>query len=446
MNEQETLDYARIAQAIGYIRENFKRQPGLDEIAREVALSTAHFQRMFTEWAGVSPKKFLQYTSIEYAKKILDETHASLFDTAQETGLSGTGRLYDLFVNIEGMTPGEYKNGGENLSINYSFAKSPFGELFIASTNKGICCLEFADDHDAAFHSLLKKFPNATFTPAVDEMQQNALSIFTQDWRKLKDIKLHLKGTDFQLKVWETLLKIPVAGLTTYGDIAAGINNPKACRAVGTAVGENPVAFLIPCHRVIRSSGELGNYHWGEIRKTAIIGWEAAKNGYLNKYKAGSFEILAAIHKYLFGEIYDFAGKVRNVNIAKGNFRFAPVMYLQAAIENIEKMPQSTFDEIVEKYVEMNIAHPFREGNGRSTRIWLDLILKKELNKVIDWSLVDKEDYLLAMERSPIRDIEIKYILKQALTDKVNDREVYMKGIDYSYYYEGYVIYKAENL
>ena len=260
MNEQETLDYARIAQAIGYIRENFKRQPGLDEIAREVALSTAHFQRMFTEWAGVSPKKFLQYTSIEYAKKILDETHASLFDTAQETGLSGTGRLYDLFVNI-----------------------SPFGELFIASTNKGICCLEFADDHDAAFHSLLKKFPNATFTPAVDEMQQNALSIFTQDWRKLKDIKLHLKGTDFQLKVWETLLKIPVAGLTTYGDIAAGINNPKACRAVGTAVGENPVAFLIPCHRVIRSSGELGNYHWGEIRKTAIIGWEAAKNEYLNK-------------------------------------------------------------------------------------------------------------------------------------------------------------------
>lgn len=151
-------------------------------------------------------------------------------------------------------------------------------------------------------------------------------------------------------------------------------------------------------------------------------------------------------HKYLFGEIYDFAGKVRNVNIAKGSFRFAPVMYLQAAIENIEKMPQSTFDEIIEKYVEINIAHPFREGNGRSTRIWLDLILKKELKQVIDWSLVDKEDYLLAMERSPIKDIEIKYILKQALTDKVDDREVYMKGIDYSYYYEGYVIYKAEDL
>ena len=179
----------------------------------------------------------------------------------------------------------------------------------------------------------------------------------------------------------------------------------------------------------ITDSTELARMEEKISKKKAV---ELFENGYLNKYKAGSFEILA--------------GKVRNVNIAKGNFRFAPVMYLQAAIENIEKMPQSTFDEIVEKYVEMNIAHPFREGNGRSTRIWLDLILKKELNKVIDWSLVDKEDYLLAMERSPIRDIEIKYILKQALTDKVNDREVYMKGIDYSYYYEGYVIYKAENL
>lgn len=277
MNEQKKLDYARIAQAIEYIRENFKKQPGLDEIAHEVALSTAHFQRMFTEWAGVSPKSFLQFTSIEYAKKVLAETHMSLFDTAQETGLSGTSRLYDLFVNIEGMTPGEYKNGGENLSINYSFAESPFGEIFIASTSKGVCCMEFADSRETAFNSILKKFPNAQFTQVVDEVQQNALFIFTRDWSKLKEIKLHLKGTDFQLKVWNALLRIPKGGLTTYGDIAAEINNPKACRAVGTAVGENPVAFLIPCHRVIRSSGELGNYHWGEIRKTAIIGWEAAK-------------------------------------------------------------------------------------------------------------------------------------------------------------------------
>ena len=156
--------------------------------------------------------------------------------------------------------------------------------------------------------------------------------------------------------------------------------------------------------------------------------------------------MLAAIHKYLFDEIYDFAGKIRTVNMTKGNFRFAPVMYLEAAIENIEKMPQTTFDEIIEKYVEMNIAHPFREGNGRSTRIWLDLLLKEELNVVVDWSLVDKEDYLLAMERSPIKDIEIKHLLKKALTDKVNDREMYMKGIDHSYYYEGYAVYKTEEL
>lgn len=286
VNKQKTLDYARIAQAIEYIRENFKKQPGLDEIAREVALSSTHFQRMFTEWAGVSPKKFLQYTRIEYAKKILEETRLSLFDAAQETGLSGPGRLHDLFVNLEGMTPGEYKNGGENLSINYSFAQSPFGEIFVASTPKGICAMEFADTREIAFNSLLKKFPHANFTQMMDERQQNALFIFTQDWSKLKEIKLHLRGTDFQLKVWATLLKIPLGGLTTYGNIAAGIHHPKACRAVGTAVGENPIAFLIPCHRVIRSSGELGNYRWGEVRKTAIIGWEAAKTQWQLNHKS----------------------------------------------------------------------------------------------------------------------------------------------------------------
>lgn len=166
----------------------------------------------------------------------------------------------------------------------------------------------------------------------------------------------------------------------------------------------------------------------------------------LEKYPVGSFAQLAAIHRYLFEDIYDFAGKVRSVNIAKGNFRFAPIMYLQAALKSIENMPQSTFDEIIEKYVEMNVAHPFREGNGRSARIWLDLILKQELHLVVDWSFVDKDDYLLAMERSPIRDIEIKHLLKRALTDWIDDREVYMKGIDHSYYYEGYTLYKTEEL
>ena len=170
------------------------------------------------------------------------------------------------------------------------------------------------------------------------------------------------------------------------------------------------------------------------------------EHGILDKQKAGSFQALAEIHKYLFEDIYDFAGKIRTVNIAKGGFRFAPVMYLESSLENIEKMPQSTYDEIIEKYVEMNIAHPFREGNGRSTRIWLDLILKKELGQVIDWSRVDKEDYLSAMERSPVKDIEIKHILKQALTNRINDREVYMKGIDHSYYYEGYSTFKISDL
>ena len=193
----------------------------------------------------------------------------------------------------------------------------------------------------------------------------------------------------------------------------------------------------------ITDSTELARMEEKISKKKAV---ELFENGYLNRYKAGTFQMLAAIHEYLFDEIYDFAGKMRTVNMAKGNFRFAPVMYLEAAIENIEKMPQTTFDEIIEKYVEMNIAHPFREGNGRSTRIWLDLLLKEKLNVVVDWSRVDKEDSLLAMERSPIKDIEIKYLLKQALTDKVKDRELYMKGIDHSYYYEGYAVYKAEEL
>lgn len=173
---------------------------------------------------------------------------------------------------------------------------------------------------------------------------------------------------------------------------------------------------------------------------------ELFESGALDELQAGTFEALAEIHRNLFGDIYEFAGKTRTVNLAKGNFRFAPLMYLQAAIENVEKMPQSTYDEMIEKYVEMNIAHPFREGNGRSTRIWLDLMLKSEIKQVIDWSKVDKDDYLLAMERSPIKDIEIKYFLKEALTDKINDREIYMKGIDHSYYYEGYTVYKVEEL
>lgn len=193
----------------------------------------------------------------------------------------------------------------------------------------------------------------------------------------------------------------------------------------------------------LTSSAELAREEERISKKKAAMLFE---NHILDNLKSGKFSTLQTIHKYLFDEIYDFAGKLRTVNIAKGNFRFAPLMYIESALKNIDEMPQSNFDEIIEKYVEMNIAHPFREGNGRSARIWLDHMLKTEIGKVIDWSKVDKEDYLLAMERSPIRDIEIKYVLKNALTDEIDSHEVYMKGIDHSYYYEGYTAFKADEL
>ncbi|MFZ0599163.1 MAG: methylated-DNA--[protein]-cysteine S-methyltransferase [Flavobacterium sp.] len=278
MNTQENINYNRIAEAIDYIKSNFKEQPNLDEVAEKVHLSPFHFQRLFTDWAGTSPKKFLQYISVEHAKKILKENNrATLFDAAFDTGLSGTSRLHDLFVNIEGMTPAEYKNGGKNLEINYSFAESPFGSIIVASTNKGVCFMAFAEDEETGFPDLHNKFPNATFSRKLDLAQQNALFIFQNDWSKLSEIKLHLKGTDFQLKVWETLLKIPMGKLSTYGTIAQQIEKPNASRAVGTAIGSNPVAFLIPCHRVIQSSGTFGGYMWGNTRKTAIIGWEGVQ-------------------------------------------------------------------------------------------------------------------------------------------------------------------------
>ncbi len=193
----------------------------------------------------------------------------------------------------------------------------------------------------------------------------------------------------------------------------------------------------------LTSSADLAREEERISKKKAV---ELFEKGILDDLPAGKFSTLQVIHKYMFEDIYDFAGKIRTVNIAKGNFRFAPLMYIEAALENIDKMPQLNFDEIVEKYVEMNIAHPFREGNGRSTRIWLDHILKNEIGKVVDWSKVDKEDYILAMERSPIKDIEIKHLLKSALTDEIDSREVYMKGIDHSYYYEGYTTFKTEEL
>lgn len=271
--------YNTIASAIDYIKEHFKTQPDLQEIAAAVHMSPFHFQRVFAEWAGVTPKKFLQYLTLDYAKTMLREEKATVFDAAFEAGLSGTGRLHDLFINIESMTPGEYRNGGKALHINYSFAESPFGDIIVASTSKGICHMAFADDQQQALLDLTAQFPHAQFTQMVDLIQQNTLYIFTQDWSRLSEIKLHLRGTDFQLKVWEALLKIPMGNLTTYSHLATTIKNPNASRAVGTAIAQNPVAFLIPCHRVIKATGDTGQYHWGSTRKSAIIGWEAAKKG-----------------------------------------------------------------------------------------------------------------------------------------------------------------------
>ncbi len=282
MYNQEHINYQRIEAAIHYLHEHFKEQPELHEVAEKINLSPFHFQRLFTEWAGTSPKKFLQYISIEYAKKLLKENQASLFDTAFETGLSGTSRLHDLFINIEGMTPAEYKNGGRDLRINYSFAESPFGNLVVASTQKGICHMAFYETEEKGLLALKNEFPNAEFYQKLDMIQQNALFIFQNDWSKLQEIKLHLKGSPFQLKVWETLLKIPMGQLSSYGTIAKQIGQPLASRAVGTAIGNNPMAFLIPCHRVIQSTGNFGDYRWGPHRKTAIIGWEGVKTSHSN--------------------------------------------------------------------------------------------------------------------------------------------------------------------
>ncbi|HEV8286419.1 MAG TPA: methylated-DNA--[protein]-cysteine S-methyltransferase [Chitinophagaceae bacterium] len=270
-----TTDYQRIEKAIHYIQENFQKQPELDDVAKSVYLSPYHFQRMFKEWAGVSPKKFLQYISLEHAKKLLKQ-NVSVADASYETGLSSPGRLHDLFISIEGMTPGEYKNGGENLQINFSYAETPFGDIIIASTQKGICHIAFLNGEVDELKNLKQYFPNASFHQKTDLLQQNALKIFTDDWSNLKKIKLHLKGTAFQLKVWQALMHIPFGGISTYADLAKKIDVPNASRAVGTALGNNPIAYLIPCHRVIKSTGVIGDYHWGSTRKTAILGWEAA--------------------------------------------------------------------------------------------------------------------------------------------------------------------------
>ncbi|HTN46239.1 MAG TPA: methylated-DNA--[protein]-cysteine S-methyltransferase [Flavipsychrobacter sp.] len=277
MTATSSINYHRIAEAIDYINHHFKSQPDLDEVAKHLHLSPFHFQRLFTEWAGTTPKKFLQYISISHAKNVLKQNHeATLFDAVYDTGLSGTSRLHDLFVRIEGMTPAEYRDEGKALTICYRFASTPFGKIILASTPRGVCYMAFDEDEAKAIQELKLQFRKAEFAEQSNAIQEKALEIFDKDRNTLEDIKLHLKGTPFQLKVWEALLKIPLGSLATYGAVANQIGNPKAARAVGTAIGSNPIAYLIPCHRVIQGSGVTGGYMWGSTRKQAIIGWECA--------------------------------------------------------------------------------------------------------------------------------------------------------------------------
>lgn len=275
MDQEQHINYQRIAKAIAYMVSNYAEQPDLAMLAKQVHLSPYHFQRVFTEWAGTSPKKFLQYISVEHAKTILRDQQATVFDTTYTTGLSSTSRLHDLFISIEGMTPAEYKNEGQSLLIQYYRISSPFGIMLIAATQKGICYMAFEEDEAAPIETLKNNFPQATFLEARNQYHTRAEAFFNN--REVGDrVPLHIKGTNFQIKVWEALLKIPQGQLTTYGAIAKQIQHPNASRAVGTAIGRNPIAFLIPCHRVIQASGVLGGYRWGPSKKATLIGWENA--------------------------------------------------------------------------------------------------------------------------------------------------------------------------
>ena len=271
MTTAEQIQFARIAAAIEFLYDHHREQPDLAAVAAHVHISPQHLQRQFQQWAGISPKKMLQHISIENAQRIL-HAQGSVQDAALDSGLSGTGRLHDLFVAIEGMTPGEYKNGGAGLQIDWQLVASPYGSVLVANTAKGICFLSFADDPAAESARLRALFPNAELRNTATKMQAQALSALQQPPQQ--PIALHIKGTPFQLKVWQALLNIPCGQLADYGTLARRIGHPNACRAVGTAVGSNPVAVLIPCHRVIRQTGMLGGYRWHRGRKIALLGKE----------------------------------------------------------------------------------------------------------------------------------------------------------------------------
>lgn len=273
---QELENYQRVEKAIGFIMANHERQPTLEEIAAAVHVSPFHFQRIFQEWAGVSPKKFLQYVSAQHARVLLRKNY-SLAEVSFETGLSGTSRLHDLFVAIEAMTPGEYKSGGASLEIVYSFVPTVFGTALIASTPRGICNIDFVTDEASGLLLLHRHWPQARLRRDENAWHAGVRDFFGEPGLPPGPIRLHLKATPFQLKVWEALLRIPTGQLVTYGSVASYIGHPSASRAVGTAIGDNPVAYLIPCHRVIRSTGIIGEYRWDSVRKTSMIGWEQSR-------------------------------------------------------------------------------------------------------------------------------------------------------------------------
>lgn len=275
--DQETYNYEKVARAIEYITENVKSQPSLFEVADEVNTSQFHFQRLFTEWAGVSPKKFLQYITADYLKSKIKES-SNLVELAEAAGLSSQSRVYDLFTGIEAVTPQEFKSEGKGLDISYGFHSTPFGECFIAITERGICGMAFVDDNsrNEQLIMLAKKWHFAQIRENTEVTSKYVGQIFQPNLSSLEKLPLLVQGTNFQLKVWEALLSIPQGAVTTYQQIAESIGNPKAVRAVGTAVGDNPIAYLIPCHRVIRKEGILGEYRWGSTRKKALVGWEAA--------------------------------------------------------------------------------------------------------------------------------------------------------------------------
>jgi AraC family transcriptional regulator of adaptative response/methylated-DNA-[protein]-cysteine methyltransferase len=275
-----SVDYKRVREAIRYISDTWREQPDLEDIARHCGLSPAHFQRLFSRWAGISPKEFVQAITLDHARELLKDS-ATVLDTAYEVGLSGPGRLHDLFVDHEAMTPGDYRRRGEGLEIFWGWHDSPFGRALLMATERGVAGLAFADEESgerAIFDDMAYRWPAATYTHAPERTAPYVSRIFTPErWRESEPLKVVLIGTDFEVRVWNALLSLPPKQCITYSDLAAHVCSTRAARAVGTAVGRNPISFVVPCHRVLRKDGYMGGYHWGITRKKAIIGWEAGR-------------------------------------------------------------------------------------------------------------------------------------------------------------------------